>query len=231
MIFPDLASCHYLPIADRSPSGILSPLISTSGAGAVAAPLSPGGISLLGPNLRVARTAFQRQLAAVLNWMFEVFWSQTAACSSSVLLMHRLRSGKHSVVFRRKVFDEDLVLFRRELRPAAADAGIFASEVIGESVSVPMREFVVRPSGRKSQDKAIVLERDLQGPEVLIGVFANIRAERFGGSGTLQRRQHGIVCRCILTLRDHLCEDLTYERKILALWLAIMYHVKEVQAD
>src|SRR5208283_6142673 len=106
--------------------------------------------------------------------MFAASVGQTAACSISALLMHRLRPDKHRIVLRRQVFDQDLVFLWRELRAAAAGAGVFAGEVVSESVSIPVREFVIGSSRRKSQDQSIILGRNFQRPEVLIRVFANV---------------------------------------------------------
>src|SRR5208337_2874763 len=125
--------------------------------------------------------------------MFAASVGQTATCSISALLMHRLRPDKHRIVLRRQVFDQDFVLFWRELRTAATGAGVFAGEVVSENVSIPVREFVVGSSRRKSQDKSILLNRNFQRPEVLVRILAHICAERFGGGGSLQRRQRGIV--------------------------------------
>src|SRR5664279_5863358 len=99
---------------------------------------------------------------------FQVSSSNNLTPARPGLLMLRLRPGKHRVVLRREHFDQHLVLFWREYCPAATGAGVFAGEVVGERVSVPVSKFVVGAARGKSQDQLIVLDRDFQGSEVFI---------------------------------------------------------------
>ena len=63
------------------------------------------------------------------------------------------RPHKYRVMFGRQVFDQDEILFRGKLRHASAEAGAFAGKVVGEGVTVPMREFVVGSAGGRRKTR------------------------------------------------------------------------------
>ena len=79
-----------------------------------------------------------------------------------------LGASEDGVVFAREVFDQDLILVQGELCAAPGEAGVFTGRVVGEGVSVPVREFVVGSARRQAQDEAIVLDSDFERSKVLV---------------------------------------------------------------
>ncbi len=84
------------------------------------------------------------------------------------LTLHRWCPGEDGVVLSREIFDQDLILVRGKLCAAAAEAGAFTGEVIGEGVAIPVGELVVGSAWRKAQDQAIVFDRDFKCAEVFV---------------------------------------------------------------
>jgi len=76
--------------------------------------------------------------------------------------------GKDRVVLGREIFDENLILLRREYRAAPAGAGILTREIICEGVCIPMGKLVVAAEKREPQDETILLNRYFQRSEILV---------------------------------------------------------------
>jgi hypothetical protein len=132
-----------------------------------------------------------------------VFGSEQGLARPSGSRLFWLRcAGEDGVVFRRKHLDEDLTFVGREDGAAASCAGVFAGEVVGEDIAVPRRELVISAAWGETQDQAVVFDGDFERPEILIGVLADVGAERLGGSGALRRSQRGIVWRRIVARPD-----------------------------
>src|SRR5215470_9822896 len=60
-------------------------------------------------------------------------------------------AGKYSVVFKDcKVLDHDLLAIAGKLHSPSPDAGVFARKIVGEGITIPVREFVVGAAGRQA---------------------------------------------------------------------------------